>query len=221
MRRLSAAVLGAALTLCSTQSSAHPHVFIDGALSLIFDDEGRLAALRVGWSYDEFYSLVMIEDNGLDADGDGTPEPEKLEEFAGKDVDWAAGFPGDVTVLQGGAALELEGPLRHRAYFENGRYVTTHIRPLKEPILPGEGIEARLYDPTFFVAYDMPVLPTVEGREGCTVTRNAADTDKAYEEYGEKLASVDMGEDPFAEVDLGDIGILFADTFEVTCAASS
>ncbi|MEI4261910.1 DUF1007 family protein [Roseovarius sp. D0-M9] len=221
MRRLSALILVLALALPGGRAFAHPHVFIDAALSLIFDDEGRLAALRIGWSYDEFYSLVMIEDNGLDADGDGTPEPAQLEAFAGRDVDWAAGFPGDVTAALGGTEIALDGPVQHRAYYESGRIVTTHVRPLTTPVALDGVLTARVYDPTFFVAYEVPALPTVEGREGCTVTRKAADTESAYETYGDKLASVDVGEDPFAEVDLGDIGILFADTFEVTCSAPS
>lgn len=221
MRRLVPIICALALVLPAGRASAHPHVFIDAALSLIFDDEGRLAALRVGWSYDEFYSLVMIEDAELDADGDGVPEPEKLAAFAGRDVDWEAGFPGDITLEQGGEAVALERPVDHRAYYESGRYVTTHLRPLKEPIALDAQTAARVYDPSFFVAYDVPKTPTVEGRAGCDVTRDAADTDAAYEEYGEKLASVDVGEDPFAEVDLGDIGILFADRFVVSCSAPS
>lgn len=220
-RLLGALALVAGLLAPTGQGEAHPHVFIDAALSLIFDDQGRLAALRVGWSYDEFYSLVMIEDNGLDADGDGTPEAERLAAFAGQDVDWATGFPGDVTLTQGGALVALAGPVRHRVYFENGRIVTSHVRPLNTPLAVDGATAARVYDPSFFVAYDVPLLPTTEGREGCTVTRRAADTGSAYKEYGDKLASVDIGDDPFQEVDLGDIGILFADEFELTCAAPS
>ncbi|MFD0858326.1 DUF1007 family protein [Roseovarius aquimarinus] len=221
MHKLKAIMTAAMLALPAGQGTAHPHVFIDAALSLIFDDEGRLAALRIGWSYDEFYSLVMIEDAGLDADGDGTPEPDKLEAFAGKDVDWDAGFPGDVTLEREGSDVALARPVKHRAYYEEGRIITTHVRPLAEPIEVDPEAVARIYDPSFFVAYDVPTLPVIEGAEACEVTRRAADTDKAYAEYGEKLASVDMDEDPFAEVDLGDIGILFADAFEVTCAAPS
>ncbi|WP_420767992.1 DUF1007 family protein [Roseovarius sp. S4756] len=221
-RMIGALALMGAFAMPAGQGEAHPHVFIDGALSLIFDDHGRLAALRIGWSYDEFYSLVMIEDKGLDADGDGTPEPAQLEAFAGHDVDWAAGFPGDVTLMRDGVAVALEGPAQHRAYFENGRIITTHLRPLSAPVDLGEGSAvAQLYDPSFFVAYDVPALPTIEGPEDCAVTRQAADTDKAYAEYGDKLASVDVGEDPYVEVDLGDIGVLFADRFIVTCAAPS
>ena len=221
MRGLGALALAAALALPGGRGAAHPHVFIDAALPLVFDEEGRLAALRIDWTYDAFYSLVMIEDNGLDADGDGTPERARLAAFAGQDVDWAAGFPGDVELEDGGVAVALAGPADHGVRYESGRSVTTHVRPLKAPLEIGGPVEARVYDPGFFVAYDMPALPDVEGRRDCSVARRAVDADAAYEEYGEKLAAVDIGGDPFAEVDLGDIGILFADTFEVTCPAPS
>ncbi|WP_113912573.1 DUF1007 family protein [Roseovarius dicentrarchi] len=219
MRR--ALALCAAAWACAPGSAvmAHPHVFIDAAAALIVNDDGDLAALRIGWSYDAFYSLVMIEDRGLDADGDGTPEPAQLEAFAGQDVDWAAGFPGDVTLGMGGDPVPLAPPIRHRALYENGRIITTHIRPLTTPITDwAEAVTLQIYDPSYFVAYEVPVMPTVEGAD-CTVTRTRADTARAQAEYGDKLAAVDVSDDPFAAVDLGDIGVLFADSFSVTCAA--
>jgi ABC-type uncharacterized transport system substrate-binding protein len=200
---------------------AHPHVFIDAALAFVFDDEGRIAALRVGWSYDDFYSLVMIEDNGLDADGDGTPEAQRLDAFAGHDVDWAAGFPGDLSLMQGDKLIALAPPVRHTAQFEGGRIITSHVRPLVQPLAITDALIARIYDPSFFAAYDVPALPVAQGRDGCRITRAAADTDRAYQEYGDKLASVDVTGDPFQEVDLGDIGILFADAFGLVCDAPS
>lgn len=216
-----------ALTLCAAgllcapgaASVAHPHVFIDAAAALIFNEEGALAALRIGWSYDAFYSLVMIEDRGLDADGDGTPEVAQLEAFAGKDVDWAAGFPGDVVLSVDGEAVALLPPIRHRALFENGRIITTHVRPLETPVAVTMPVTLQIYDPSYFVAYDVPVLPSIEGGDACKLARSRADTSRAQAEYGDKLAAVDVSDDPFEAVDLGDIGVLFADSFTMTCAA--
>lgn len=201
---------------------AHPHVFIDAAFELVFDEAGDLAAVRIDWAYDEFYSLMLIEENGLDADGDGTPEQAALDGYAGRDVDWAAGFPGDFVIERDGEAVALDGPVKHRARFEDGRLVTSHVRPLAEPFdVSGQVVTARAYDPTYFVAYDVPVEPTVAGRENCVLRRNVADREEAEEEYGEQLAAIDASSDPFAEIDLPDIGVLFADSFVLTCATSS
>ena len=102
---LTAAALGLAL---ASPLGAHPHIYIDTDFDLVFDTDGKLAAVRIDWAYDDFYSLLMIEENGLDADGDGTPEQARLDAFAGQDVDWEAGFPGHFTLDAAGTPL---GPL--------------------------------------------------------------------------------------------------------------
>ena len=203
-------------------AQAHPHVFIDAAFEMIFDEAGRLEAVRIDWAYDEFYSLMLIEENGLDADGDSMPEPAALDAYAGRDVDWAAGFPGDFTIALDGAAVDLDGPVMHRARYEAGRLVTSHVRPLAEPLDVSKGVvTARAYDPTYFVAYDVPGAPGLSGREDCRLDREAADREAAEAEYGEQLAEVDATSDPFEVVELSDIGVMFADRFVLTCAASS
>ncbi|PZX17011.1 polyphosphate kinase [Palleronia aestuarii] len=217
----SAPILLAMLPLCGP-ALAHPHVFIDTAFDLVFDAEGRLEGVRIEWSYDDFYSLLLVEENALDADGDGVPEPRRLDAFAGGDVDWAAGFPGDFTVTHDGTPLPLRPPTEHEASWRDDRYVTTHLMTLAEPVaVDGHTIVARAYDPTYFVAYDVPTAPGIVGRDDCTLSREAADRDAAMAEYGEALAEVDMLSDPFEAVDLPDIGILFSDAFELACAAPS
>lgn len=200
---------------------AHPHVFIDTAFEMLFDEAGALEAVRIDWAYDEFYSLMLIEENGLDADGDGTPEQPALDAYAGLDVDWAAGFPGDFTVALDGTAVDLDGPQTHQARYEGGRFITSHIRPLTTPLDVSKGVvTAVAYDPTYFVAYDVPAAPGLSGRDDCRLDREVADREAAQAEYGEQLAEVDATSDPFEVVELPDIGVMFADRFVLTCAAS-
>lgn len=197
---------------------AHPHIFIDTAFDLIFDEAGRLAAVRVEWSYDDFYSLLMVEEKKLDGDGDGVPEQSRLDAFAGQDVDWAAGFPGDFSVTIDGSEAPLAPPKDHTATWRDDRFVTSHLRPIVDPVdSTGRNIVARSYDPTYFVAYDVPGSPGTVGREGCHLQRQASDRKAAQEEYGDALAAVDMAEDPFEVVEVPDIGILFADAFVLSC----
>lgn len=218
-RLLSALGLAA---LCAGGAQAHPHVFIDAGVELLFDAEGRLEAVRIAWAYDDFYSLMLIEENGLDADGDGSPEPAALADYAGKDVDWEAGFPGDFQLTQSGRDVALDRPVEHRAWFEGGRLVTSHLRPLARPLEISAGpVAARAFDPSYFVAYDVPEAPQLSGRGDCQITREPADRAAAEAEYGDTLAAVDQSSDPFEVVDLPDIGVMFADRFVLSCAASS
>lgn len=209
-------------TVFAGGARAHPHIFIDAAFEMVFNDAGALEAVRIKWAYDAFYSLMLIEENGLDADGDSTPEPAALNAYAGRDVDWAAGFPGDFTVALDGVAVDLAGPVEHRARYEAGEMVTSHTRPLIVPLDVSTGVvTAQAYDPTYFVAYDVPATPVISGRDDCTLDRQVADREAAKVEYGEQLAEVDAASDPFAVVKLPDIGVLFADSFVLTCAALS
>ena len=41
-----------------------PHVFIDTGLDFIVDEAGQLTHVRVTWSYDALYSLLVLEDFG-------------------------------------------------------------------------------------------------------------------------------------------------------------
>ena len=197
--------------------ASHPHVFIDAGANLLFDDTGQLAGVRVFWAYDEFYSLLLVEDNGLDADGDGIPEQTALDAYAGKDVDWAAGFPGDLYLMNAGADVALSGPVEHGMRYEDGRVVSWHIRPLKARLSVGvESLLVQIYDPTFFVAYDVRLPVTVEGPEGCTVEHVPADLNAAYDKVESLLYgpdSVEYSEDSYPEV-----GDLFADRLLLTCS---
>ena len=214
-------VLAVVSSLISGGAAAHPHVFIDTQFDLVIED-GKLIAVRIDWAYDAFYSMLLIEERELDADRDGLPEQERLDAFAGQDVDWEAGFPGDFLVTRNGTEVALARPVDHAARFEEERIITSHTRFLETPFaVADEDVVARSYDPTYFVAYAVPGSPGVLGRDDCRLERAEADTEAAQDEYGEKLAAVDMHEDPFKEVELPDIGILFADSFTLTCDASS
>ena len=67
----------------------------------------------------------------------------------------------------------------------------------------------QIYDPTFFVAYDVVLPVTVQGRDDCTVEQVPADLNAAYDKVESLLYgpdSVEYSEDSYPEV-----GDLFAD----------
>ena len=87
-----AAVLAAMLATGPAPVAAHPHVFIDTGLEIIFDAEGRLTHVKVTWNYDDLYSLLLAEDYKVDTPGEGFVDidPECLaEEYEPPDNPWA------------------------------------------------------------------------------------------------------------------------------------
>ena len=224
--RLIAACAIAALT-APAPAAAHPHIFIDADLVMVFDAGGRLSAIKVAWEYDEFYSLSMIAEYGLDPDRSGSPDPELLAAFAGKDVAWDEGFPGDMTVMQGGAPVAL-GPVRHfPPRWENGRIITSHSRTLAQPleVSAQNPVTVRVYDPEYFVAYDTPRDAAIQGADHCSVSREAPDAGREMIPAGDEqalltaLAAIDRDGDSLGLMQMEDVGIIFADRFVVSCGA--
>jgi ABC-type uncharacterized transport system substrate-binding protein len=56
---LIASMIGA--TVAAAPASAHPHVFIDYAATVLCDG-GRVAAVRMSWIFDEMYSASLYQD---------------------------------------------------------------------------------------------------------------------------------------------------------------
>ncbi|WP_069301377.1 DUF1007 family protein [Neptunicoccus sediminis] len=212
--------LTALLALTPLPAVTHPHVYVDAGVHFLFDDNGKLAALRVFWSYDEFYSLLQLEELELDQDGDGTITVEEQEKLAGFDTNWVEGFEGDLYVTHNDDAVALGPPLEPGAALEDGRLLTWHIRPLLNRIEPSAGETiVKVYDPTFYSAYTLDHGVEVIDNPACSLAITAADLPKAYDAvesllYGENSAQYD-GDDSFPEV-----GELFADTVFLECASS-
>lgn len=190
---------------------AHPHVFVDTGLRLVLDDEGRLLGVEVSWAYDALYSMLTFEDMGLDADYDGQLTDAETAFLSGFDLNWNDGFEGDLYVEAAGQTVFLEAPEDRGVLIEEARIVSTHYRPLSEPIR-AEGLIVRAYDPTFYTAYDLTRGVTVAGT--CAVDVTPADLDTAYTLVEKMLYAMpaSAGEDVFPEV-----GKAFADTVVVQC----
>ncbi len=60
--------LGLILSFSVTPALAHPHIFADAKVVVLFDEKG-FVGIRNRWSFDELYSAAMMSSG--DADGDG------------------------------------------------------------------------------------------------------------------------------------------------------
>lgn len=187
---------------------------------MIFDDDGRLSGFRISWSYDELYSLMLIEERGLDADGDGILTAEENTQIQGFDMNWEAGFAGDSYVLRGGNALQLSAPQQATAEYRNGRLISTHLRQIVQPVDPAAGLlVVQAYDPSYYTAYSIGMPVMVEGRADCTAQVFAPDPADISDEF---LAALDeqMGEAmPVGE--FPSVGAAFSDEIRVACGAGA
>lgn len=218
MRCLRPALLSLLSVLALGKAEAHPHVFIDAGVTFRFDGEGRLGAVSVVWAFDDFSSMLMVEDMEMDKDGDGVLTDDEIARLTAMFSDWPEDFAGDLYLTRDGKPVALSGPLDVGVRYQQGRIVVTHLRALLDRINPGkDGIEAQVYDPTYYTFYDLAGAPRINGRDDCRVQIEKADIAAAQRKYGDELAKLsndeimDQGKYP-------DVGGDFADDMRLECA---
>lgn len=222
MTRLSirSASLIACLAIGPMPAVAHPHIFIDAGLELVLDAAGRVSEVQVTWRYDELYSLLLMQDYGLDADFDGALTEDEIAATLGFDLNWGEGFSGGLTLTRDGTPLVLGAPDPvSLSLTADGQLQTTHTRAVLSDDLDGAGapVEATIYDEAFYIAFEMTLPMTVSGPQSCTPDLIRADLDAAYamlEAEIERIGGAVADDDNFPEV-----GAIFADRVVFTCAA--
>ncbi len=208
-----------ALALCLPGAAqAHPHVFIDTGIEVIFDDQGRATAVRITWAYDDLYSLSIIGDRGLDPDWDGALTEAETKALSGFDMNWDAGFAGDTHALMGDKELALSRPVEWTAGYADQKITSTHLRRFETPVVVGDmPLVVQVYDPGFYTAYTIVTDPVLTGRSGCTAQVFTPDLDAAAEELKASMAEYSASQD--LEADFPAIGKSYSEEVQVTCSA--
>ncbi len=205
-------MLAVALAFAPVAGGAHPHMFVDADLRLEVDSEGRITAIEVTWTYDDFSSLMILEDRGLDPDGDAVLTKRELAELRGFDLEiWPEDFEGDVYLRNDEATAQIGLPQATGIAVEDAKIVASHRREV-EPF-PAEGTVIETYDPTFFVAY---TLKSVKLPERCEAPIEPVDVEEAGRKVQELVGEVDE-----MTFEVMEVGHLYADKARIACAASS
>ncbi|MBO0734555.1 MAG: DUF1007 family protein [Methylocapsa sp.] len=190
----------------ASAAAAHPHVWVTARAQAIFNAKGEIAAIRHTWAFDEMYSAFVTQGQGTDGQ---LLTKEDLAPLAKSNVESLAEFDYFTYAKAGGQNVEFAAPedysLEER---QDKRVVLRFTLPLKTPASASKAFSFQVYDPTYFVAFEMekdnPV--TLAGaQEGCSVNvlgakpLPAADASKLTEsffsglspgyDFGVKLAS--------------------------------
>lgn len=213
------------LSFAALPAAAHPHVFIEAGLDFVLDEAGKLVAVDVTWIYDELYSLILIEDQGLDPDNDGELSADEIALLAAQDQIWEEDYEGDLYGKLDAAPIALAAPENFGLDYADGKIISTHRRPLAEPIDPKSGqVVFKTYDPWFYAAFDVTlpvrVVATVSGGvAGVECKAEVADAD--YEAASAKAQELIKSAPPESvEMDFPMVGEDFADIVTLTCAGS-
>ena len=205
-----------ALALAPLPLSAHPHVFVEAQVEVVLDGAGQITGVRLTWTYDDFFSLLLTADLGIDPEGDMVLTEAEIATLTAAVLDWPADFTGDLHVAQGATTLDLGPREQAEVIFDQGRVIERHLRPLVTPVSATTPVTVQVYDPFYYVAYQVVGDLVLTNGVGCAATYTAADLNAAYAKVDELLygrPASDVGPDEaFPEV-----GREFADTVTVTC----
>lgn len=208
-----------AALLAPAPALAHPHVFIEAGLGFVVDSEGRLAAVRVEWAYDAYYTLLLFEDLGIDPDGDLKLTDDEMAKLRAADADWPDDYEGDLYGTSDGNAVALAPPMKFDLRLEGDRIISSHYRPLATPLpVAGHDIRFKTYDPSYYAAFELNRPVAVAGGTNCATHVVPADQAAAKSKLEGLLRALQDSDS--LEVQFPAVGADFADEVQVTCDPS-
>ena len=192
-------------------AAARPHTRIDAHTEVIFDDQQRIAALRLFWRFDEAYSRYAVE--GLDGDGDGRLSREELRPLAEYNVASLKARQYFTSVTADGRAVDFGPVTVFDSTFEDGLLNLSFVIPLSRPLDPTTSeVGFVSYDSAFSIAIvpnpSDPVSFAGPVPEGC----------RAELEQGRSVDQVTLPDAaPEGAEAGGGIGALYATTITIVC----
>jgi ABC-type uncharacterized transport system substrate-binding protein len=128
---------------------AHPHIWIDAVATFVFD-RGKVAALMFEWTFDEFYSDVLLDK--FDANKDRKFDEKEIREIQAQAFANLKDSNYFTYVRIGGRSVPTREISGFSAASVKGRVVFRFTLGLPSPVDPvATPILLSVYDETFFV----------------------------------------------------------------------
>jgi ABC-type uncharacterized transport system substrate-binding protein len=190
---------------------AHPHVFVTTREVVVFSPEGQITGIKNAWTFDDFYTSFL--EQGLDKGPDGRYSRETLHELAKTNTEGLVDANYFTFIKANGRNVKFSPPKEYWLE-DDGKNLTLHFTlPLAEPVKP-KSFVMRIYDPSYFVAFDPAEGPDVvklEGQQpGCSLLVRKPAVNVALKQ---QLSQLDVTQQP----NLEDAGAAFADSILVAC----
>jgi len=137
--------------------NAHPHVWIEGHLTLLFNSQGQVTALRHAWKFDELFSAFSLQ--GITREKNGVIPAAELQTLTDQ---WMQNLADPAshfftTVSHGGQAMSLQKPVQAQSNLDTqtNQLTLSFELPFNEPLsLSKQSLEVDVNDPGYFVAFD-------------------------------------------------------------------
>jgi tRNA threonylcarbamoyladenosine biosynthesis protein TsaE len=137
--------------------NAHPHVWIDGHLTLLFNSQGQVTAVRHAWKFDELFSAFSLQ--GITREKNGVIPAAELKTLTDQ---WMLNLADPAshfftTVSHGGQAIALQKPVHAQSNLDaqTNQLTLSFELPFNDPMAFNKlSLEVDVNDPGYFVAFD-------------------------------------------------------------------
>ncbi len=168
--RLPALALAAtALIGAASAAAAHPHVFVTAKEQVIFGSGGKVTGIRAAWTFDDMYSSFLVQ--GLGDPGKVLTDAE-LAPLAKTNVESLADFGYFTVAKTAGRQLDFDAPTDYLLHEGEDKLLTLYFTlPLKAPASAARVFSLSVYDPTYFVSFQMSdkdPISLVSAPSGCS-----------------------------------------------------
>jgi ABC-type uncharacterized transport system substrate-binding protein len=141
------------LLVLTTPAMAHPHVWVEAREEVLFDKTGKMDGIRSTWVFDEMYSAFAVQ--GLEKDGK-LATAKDLAPLAETNVTSLAEFDYFTFAKTGGVKMKFGKPVDYTLEERpDKRVVLRFTLPLLEPAKITRFMSLQIYDPTFFVDFEL------------------------------------------------------------------
>jgi tRNA threonylcarbamoyladenosine biosynthesis protein TsaE len=144
------AALAVAAGAWPSSASAHPHVFIDCGVGLLFSGD-RIDGIRLSWTFDDLFSGFILQE--FDRDRNGTLSPAEVRQIEAKHLAEFRRVRFFTMVSLNGKEID-PGPARDfTATVVKGIVTYQFTLSLVAPLASTTTIEVVPDDPSYYIAY--------------------------------------------------------------------
>lgn len=197
------------------QAQAHPHAWIDLRTVVKFDDQGRITAVDVDWTFDPYYTLFSLEE----IQEAGTALQPGLDAIARESLVYLREYDYFITVHANGAKQAIGDVTEFQTEIRGERLWMRFEAPLATPIDPkAMSVSVSSYDPTFYIevlyAEEGPLMTFEDANNGAPVKTCSAEIIQPNPTMEERMFAASLGPDEDGGTSLGEI---FAEKAVLTC----
>lgn len=215
LRHLAAIMCGGLVACGAHSANAHPHVFVDGGIDFVFGGSSTLRALELTWLYDEFETLYILSQLGLNLNEQGDVNEDDRRKLVDALSMWPDDFDGSAHLTLRDQVVSLDWPKNVDADLVDGRLKLTFLRHLSEPLdMRDQRADVAFYESTYFFAFKITNTPKLKDLDAaCSAEIIPFKPEPNDASLLAQLAALNREETPQDE----NVGILFADRIALQC----